>query len=80
MTANLYALFASRFPADRNKPCFILSDGAEISYGALEDGTARVARLLTTRGVAPGAGTRLGDPGADVIEARGERRRSRHGA
>ena len=54
MTANLYALFASRFPADRNKPCFILSDGTEISYGALEDGTARVARLLTTRGVAPG--------------------------
>ncbi len=54
MTANLYALFASRFPADRTKPCFILSDGAEISYGALEDGTARIARLLTARGVAPG--------------------------
>ncbi len=54
MTANLYALFASRFPADRAKPCFILSDGTEISYGDLEEGTARVARLLTTRGVAPG--------------------------
>ena len=33
---NLYALFRSRFPADRSKPCFLLPDGQAISYGAVE--------------------------------------------
>lgn len=48
---NLYDLLASRFPADRTKPCFLLPDGAAISYGELEDRTARVAALLKARGV-----------------------------
>ncbi len=37
MSDNLYELLAKGFPADRAKPCFILSDGREISYGELED-------------------------------------------
>ena len=28
MTENLYDLLASRFPADRDRPCFLLSDGS----------------------------------------------------
>src|SRR5688572_22071591 len=51
---NLYDLLASRFPADRSKPCFLLSDGAEISYGALEAGAAQVAGRLVAEGVGPG--------------------------
>ena len=51
---NLYDLLASRFPADRTKPCFLLPDGTAISYGDLEARTARVAGLLKARGVQPG--------------------------
>jgi len=50
---NLYALLASRFPADRGQPAFLLSDGAEISYGALEDAAARVAARLIAAGLRP---------------------------
>ncbi len=53
-SANLYDLLASRFPADRSRPCFLLSDGGAISYGALEAGSARVAARLVDEGVAPG--------------------------
>jgi malonyl-CoA/methylmalonyl-CoA synthetase len=51
---NLYALFRSKFPEDRAKPCFLLPDGRSISYGAFEEGVGRVAALLKVRGVAPG--------------------------
>ncbi len=54
MSENLYDLLASRFPADRSKPCFLLSNGSEISYGALETGAAHVAARLVAEGVAPG--------------------------
>ncbi len=54
MSDNLYDLLASRFPADRAKPCFILEGGGEVSYGALEAGAGRLASLLVARGVAPG--------------------------
>jgi malonyl-CoA/methylmalonyl-CoA synthetase len=54
MSANLYELLAAGFPADRGKPCFILSDGAEISYGDLEAGAAHVAGHLLAKGVEPG--------------------------
>ena len=54
MSENLYDLLAAGFPADRAAPCFLLSDGTEISYGELEAGTARLAALLQARGVAPG--------------------------
>ncbi len=54
MSGNLYDLIASRFPADRTRPIFRLSDGGEISYGALETGVGRLAALLRARGVAVG--------------------------
>lgn len=54
MSANLYDLLSGGFPADRAKPCFILSDGREISYGELERQAARVAGRLVADGVKPG--------------------------
>jgi malonyl-CoA/methylmalonyl-CoA synthetase len=54
MSENLYDLLSSRFPADRSKPCFLLSDGRAISYGALEAGAAHVAGRLIAEGVRPG--------------------------
>ncbi|HEY8572388.1 AMP-binding protein [Phenylobacterium sp.] len=54
MSENLYELLAGRFPADRTQPCFLLSDGASVSYGELEDRVARVARRLVAEGVQPG--------------------------
>ncbi|HKT53652.1 MAG TPA: AMP-binding protein [Caulobacteraceae bacterium] len=54
MTGNLYSLLASRFPDDRRRPAFILPDGHQIDYGALETGVGRVAALLKAKGVAPG--------------------------
>jgi malonyl-CoA/methylmalonyl-CoA synthetase len=51
---NLYDLLAGGFPADRAKPCFLMSDGSEISYGALEAGAAQVAGHLIAQGVEPG--------------------------
>jgi malonyl-CoA/methylmalonyl-CoA synthetase len=54
MSGNLYDLLASRFPADRSRPCFILSDGREISYGDVEAGACRVAARLIAEGAAPG--------------------------
>lgn len=54
MPANLYDLLANGFPADRAKPCFILSDGRQISYGELERQTALVAGRLIADGVKPG--------------------------
>jgi malonyl-CoA/methylmalonyl-CoA synthetase len=53
-SANLYDLLAAGFPADRSKPCFLLGDGPEISYGALERGAAQVAGHLRELGVEPG--------------------------
>ncbi|MDB5454222.1 MAG: matB, partial [Caulobacteraceae bacterium] len=54
MSENLYELLAGRFPTDRGKPAFLLSDGARISYGKLEDAAARVAGRLVAEGVQPG--------------------------
>ena len=54
MSDNLYELLAARFPEDRSRPCFILADGREISYGALEAGAAHAAGRLIAEGVAPG--------------------------
>jgi malonyl-CoA/methylmalonyl-CoA synthetase len=54
MSENLYALLASRFPADRSRPAFLLSDGSQVSYGALETGAGRVAARLKAEGVQPG--------------------------
>ncbi|CAN7143038.1 AMP-binding protein [Phenylobacterium sp. LjRoot225] len=54
MSENLYVLLASRFPADRSRPAFLLSDGSEVSYGALETGAGRIAARLIAEGVQPG--------------------------
>jgi malonyl-CoA/methylmalonyl-CoA synthetase len=54
MSENLFELLASRFPADRSAPCFILSEGSEISYAALESAARRVAARLIAEGVRPG--------------------------
>ena len=54
MNANLYALLASRFPADRSRPCFIQPGGPTISYGELEAGVGRLAALLGAKGVVAG--------------------------
>jgi len=54
MSENLYERLAAAFPADRACACFILPDGAEISYGTLEGGAGRLAALLIARGVGPG--------------------------
>jgi malonyl-CoA/methylmalonyl-CoA synthetase len=54
MSDNLYELLASRFAADRTRPCFLLADGSEISYGALEAAAGRIAALMIARGVVPG--------------------------
>jgi malonyl-CoA/methylmalonyl-CoA synthetase len=51
---NLYDLLSRRFPADRAKPCFLLSDGTQISYGDLEAGADHVAGRLAAEGVRPG--------------------------
>ena len=68
MSENLYDLLASRFPADRSKPCFLLSDGRAISYGALEAGAAQVAGRLVADGVQPGDRVALqAEKSAEVI-------------
>ncbi len=54
MPASLYDLLVSRFSANRAAPCFILADGLEISYGALEAGASHVAARLIAEGVKPG--------------------------
>ncbi|PZQ63295.1 MAG: malonyl-CoA synthase [Phenylobacterium zucineum] len=68
MSDNLYDLLASRFPADRSRPCFLLSDGSAISYGELEAGAAHVAGRLRVEGVEPGDRVALqADKSAEVI-------------
>jgi malonyl-CoA/methylmalonyl-CoA synthetase len=54
MNGNLYALIASRFPADRSRPLFEMLDGSAISYGEVETGAGRLAALLKAKGVAVG--------------------------
>ena len=50
----LHDLFAKGFPADREKPCFMLGDGRNVSYRELADGAASVAGRLISEGVQPG--------------------------
>jgi malonyl-CoA/methylmalonyl-CoA synthetase len=51
---NLYALFESRFPADRQKPLLLVDSGAPLSYADAEAGSARYASLLAGLGLVPG--------------------------
>ena len=54
MSNRLHDLFTNGFPADRAKPCFITSDGRNVSYAELEAGASAVAGRLVAQGIAPG--------------------------
>jgi malonyl-CoA/methylmalonyl-CoA synthetase len=54
MNQNLYALFESRFPADRSQPLLWLDSGGSLTYAEAEAGSARFASLLSGLGLKPG--------------------------
>jgi malonyl-CoA/methylmalonyl-CoA synthetase len=54
MNANLYALFASRFPADKSACCIETHEGRYYSWDDLERATARIANLLRSLDLTPG--------------------------
>lgn len=54
MTNNLYDLFASRFPQNRNQPCLRLDNGHAWSYADLDAVSARYAHALTALDCVPG--------------------------
>ena len=51
---NLYDFLKGGFPADPQTPCMMLPDGAVITYGMIEEESARFANLLAALGVRPG--------------------------
>jgi malonyl-CoA/methylmalonyl-CoA synthetase len=51
---NLYQVLQSRFPADPEAPCLILPGGRVVSYGTLQQESARFAGLLASLGVQAG--------------------------
>jgi malonyl-CoA/methylmalonyl-CoA synthetase len=55
MNANLYALFASRFPADRNACAIETQDGRFYTWNDLERATAKLANLLTSLNLPEGS-------------------------
>ena len=54
MNQNLYALFESRFPADRSRPLLLLDGGGTLTYAQAEAQSARFASLFASRGLQPG--------------------------
>jgi malonyl-CoA/methylmalonyl-CoA synthetase len=54
MTANLFDLFRSRFPADRSRSFIEVPGGVTISYADLDAMSARYAGVLVEAGVRPG--------------------------
>ena len=54
MDENLYSLFESRFPADRQQPLMLLASGGRVTYADAEDASARYAALFASLGLAPG--------------------------
>ena len=54
MNQNLYALFESRFPADRDSAFLILDDGSQLSYREADERASRFAALFIGLGLAPG--------------------------
>jgi len=54
MNENLYALFESRFPADRGKPLLLFESGSALSYAEADAGAARYASLLAGLDLVPG--------------------------
>ncbi|MBC7513816.1 MAG: malonyl-CoA synthase [Herminiimonas sp.] len=51
MNANLYALFASRFPSDRSACCVETASGALYSWDDIERASARIANLFAGLGL-----------------------------
>ena len=51
---NLYSLFESRFPANRDAPLLLLDSGGTMSYAEAHETTARYASLLRGAGLVPG--------------------------
>jgi malonyl-CoA/methylmalonyl-CoA synthetase len=54
VSENLYALFESRFPADRETPLLLLGDGGALTYRQAEEGAGRYASFLSSLGLVPG--------------------------
>jgi malonyl-CoA/methylmalonyl-CoA synthetase len=54
MNENLFALFESRFPRDRDQPLLLLDSGGNMSYAEADAGSARYASLLASLGLEPG--------------------------
>lgn len=52
--ANLYALFQFRFPADLNKVFLQQEDGAQLTYGQMDEQSARMGALLKDLKIAKG--------------------------
>jgi malonyl-CoA/methylmalonyl-CoA synthetase len=53
MTANLYSLFASRFPSDRDTCCIEDHAGNDYSWHDLDRGSARIANLFASLALPP---------------------------
>jgi malonyl-CoA/methylmalonyl-CoA synthetase len=54
MNQNLYAIFQSRFPQNRDEPLLHLPQGSIVSYAAADEGSASYAALLAGLGLRPG--------------------------
>jgi malonyl-CoA/methylmalonyl-CoA synthetase len=54
MNENLYSLFESQFPADRNQPLLLLGPRGSLTYAEAEATSARFASLLASLGLVPG--------------------------
>lgn len=52
--ANLYALFQKHFPKDLSTPALVVPGGEAVTYGQLNDLSARMARVLSDLGVNKG--------------------------
>jgi malonyl-CoA/methylmalonyl-CoA synthetase len=55
MNANLFALFASKFPEDRSSCCIETHDGLHYSWDDIDRASARIANLLLGLGLPPDA-------------------------
>ena len=54
MSDNLFELIRARFPGDPDAPFIETPDGRVVTYGALDEASGRMARLLAEAGVAKG--------------------------
>ena len=54
MSENLYGLFESRFPKDRNQPLLLREGDGALSYAEAAESIARFAAYLVSLGLAPG--------------------------